>query len=135
MAKHTQVAKRAALDTFEMTREPDDPIGPEMAGPKTIAEALAQFELHPLEEPALPPDLRMPPEQLAAIDAGRARQTALQEYVEQRRGILENLGVTVNLVGVEFFELAHRPCGRSWLIPIASGLAAVSTCPYCRRSA
>jgi len=103
-------------------------------GPRTIAEALALSELHPLEDAPSPPDLRMPASQLAAIDAARARRSQLMEYVEQRRGVLENMGLMVDLVGIEFFELVHRACGKPWLVPVASGLAAVSSCPYCRRA-
>ena len=119
----------AAPPSYEAS---DEPFGLRPVGPRTIAEALAGAELHPLEEPQAPPDLSFSTERLSSIDAGQARRAALQEYLGQRRGILENGGLMADLVGLEFFELTHRPCGKSWLLPVASGLAE-ATCPYCRR--
>ena len=137
MAKHAKVAKRAAPDTFEMTPEADDPRGPGMAGPRTISEALAQFELPPTEkQPArasAPPDLSISAERLGAIDAGRARQTQLQQYLEERRGIFENAGATLDLIGIEFFQIRHKSCGKDWLVPVEQGLPS-SDCPFCRRA-
>jgi hypothetical protein len=133
MSKRTQLAKRAAPDTYEMSPEPGDPRGPGPAGPRTVAEALAQFELQPAVDRSVP-NLGFSARQLGAIEAGRARQAQLQQFLEERRALFENAGVLINLVGIEYFELTHRPCGRDWLVSVEQGLPS-SDCPWCGRGA
>lgn len=115
----------AALED-QMRNVPEFRAPPPPANPNPFH---GHFERHMADAP----DLSIPAARMGSIDAARARQAGLQEWLAQRAAVIAGAGFDADLVGVEFLQLTHKACGMPWLVPVAAGLPNL-VCPYCRPS-